>query len=176
MHFKLNALYYITMSSLALTACGSSISSTVSGGASDVSRELASAKAAADPSGNPSTVTISGVTYTYCAAENGECTFSGSSLVVFGAFPPNAPSAMYSVNGPFSKAVGCYVGQVANSDPAYGYGKMLLLYNAGTTSHSDTDPHAYSHPDKNSYTDSYADKTPPQRPRQLPLRQAAIPS
>ncbi len=73
-----------------------------------------------------SSITVAGVQYKLCGSENDNCTFSGTGSVVFGAVPPNAPSSMLTSPRTFTNGVGCYVGAVSQSDPAYGYGKVML--------------------------------------------------
>ena len=70
-----------------------------------------------------SSITVSGVKYTFCGSENDKCTFSGKGSVVFGSVPPNSPTTMLSSPRSFTNGVGCYVGAVSSTDPAYGYGK-----------------------------------------------------
>lgn len=91
----------------------------------------------ATTSGN--TITLGGVTYTHCASENQKCSFSGTAMVVFGAFPPTAPSAMYNVNGPFTNGVACANGVVSQTDPAFGYIKQCW-YATPTVATPDTTP------------------------------------
>jgi YHS domain-containing protein len=67
-----------------------------------------------------SSLTINGTTYTYCASENQECSFTGTAMVVFGT---TSPSLMYDINGPFTNGVLCANGVVSATDPAYGYTK-----------------------------------------------------
>ncbi|MGV7245595.1 hypothetical protein ACRXB1_28330, partial [Caballeronia sp. M23-90] len=74
-----------------------------------------------------SSITVSGTQYKLCGQENDNCTFSGTGSVVFGAVPPNAPSSMLTSPRTFSNGVGCYVGAVSQSDPAYGYGKSCWV-------------------------------------------------
>jgi len=80
-----------------------------------------------------STITVSGVKYTFCGSENDNCTFSGKGSVVFGAVPPNSPSTMLTSPRAFTNGVGCYVGAVSQTDPAYGYGKSCWVSLASTT-------------------------------------------
>jgi hypothetical protein len=80
-----------------------------------------------------STITVSGVQYTFCGSENENCTFSGTGSVVFGAVPPNAPSTMLTSPRSFTNGVGCYVGAVSQTDPAYGYGKSCWVSLASAT-------------------------------------------
>ncbi|HYS66128.1 MAG TPA: hypothetical protein VEN30_20270, partial [Paraburkholderia sp.] len=74
-----------------------------------------------------STITVSGLQYKLCGQENGNCTFSGTGSVVFGAVPPNSPSVMLTAPRTFSNGVGCYVGAVSQTDPAFGYGKSCWV-------------------------------------------------
>ncbi len=80
-----------------------------------------------------SSITVSGTQYKLCGQENDNCTFSGTGSVVFGAVPPNAPSNMLTSPRTFSNGVGCYVGAVSQSDPAYGYGKSCWVSLASAT-------------------------------------------
>jgi hypothetical protein len=80
-----------------------------------------------------SSITVSGVKYTFCGSENDNCTFSGKGSVVFGSVPPNSPTTMLSSPRTFTNGVGCYVGAVSQSDPAYGYGKSCWVSLAATT-------------------------------------------
>src|ERR1700755_1913216 len=80
-----------------------------------------------------STITVSGQQYKLCAQENGKCSFLGPGSVVFGAVPPTSPSVMLSAPRTFSNGVGCYVGAVSQSDPAFGYGKACWVQAVGAT-------------------------------------------
>jgi hypothetical protein len=79
-----------------------------------------------------STITVSGVKYTFCGSENDNCTFSGKGSVVFGSVPPNSPTTMLTSPRSFTNGVGCYVGAVSQTDPAYGYGKSCWVSLATT--------------------------------------------
>jgi len=72
-------------------------------------------------------ITVSGVQYKLCGKERGYCAFSGTGSVVFGAVPPNAPSTMLTAPRAFTNGVGCYVGAVSRTDPAYGYLKACWV-------------------------------------------------
>src|SRR5579859_6157282 len=74
-----------------------------------------------------STITVAGLQYKLCAQENGTCKFLGTGSVVFGAVPPTSPSVMLTAPATFSNGVGCYVGAVSQTDPAYGYGKSCWV-------------------------------------------------
>ncbi|CAN7453128.1 hypothetical protein LJR267_003075 [Paraburkholderia hospita] len=87
---------------------------------------------AAHAAGNPASVTVNGVTWTKCADEHGTCSFSGTQSVLYGAWPPNSPSAMYAVNGPYSSSVPC--SNSAMADPATGYIKACYVKSTTTTS------------------------------------------
>ncbi|MFM0598199.1 hypothetical protein PQQ68_34715, partial [Paraburkholderia dilworthii] len=73
------------------------------------------------------TITVAGLQYKLCGQENGNCSFLGTGSVVFGAVPPNSPSVMLTAPQTFSNGVGCYVGAVSQTDPAYGYGKSCWV-------------------------------------------------
>ena len=79
---------------------------------------------------NPATVTVNGVTWTKCADEHGTCTFSGTQSVLYGAWPPSSPSAMYAVNGTYSGSVPC--DDSAMADPAVGYVKACYVKSTAT--------------------------------------------
>ena len=87
-----------------------------------------------------SSITVSGVQYTFCGSENDNCTFSGTGSVVFGAVPPNAPSTMLTSPATFTNGVGCYLGAVSQTDPAYGYGKSCWVRLASATTPVTTTP------------------------------------
>ncbi len=87
-------------------------------------------------------ITVSGTQYKLCGQENDNCTFSGTGSVVFGAVPPNAPSSMLTSPRTFSNGVGCYVGAVSQSDPAYGYGKSCWVSLAAASTPPATTPAA----------------------------------
>jgi hypothetical protein len=87
-----------------------------------------------------SSITVSGVKYTFCGSENDKCTFSGKGSVVFGSVPPNSPTTMLSSPRSFTNGVGCYVGAVSSTDPAYGYGKSCWVSLAATTTPPVTTP------------------------------------
>ena len=87
-----------------------------------------------------STITVSGVKYTFCGSENDNCTFSGKGSVVFGSVPPNSPTTMLTSPRTFTNGVGCYVGAVSQTDPAYGYGKSCWVSLATTTKPVTTSP------------------------------------
>src|SRR6266702_4828115 len=74
-----------------------------------------------------STITVAGQSYTLCGKENANCSFLGTGSVVFGAVPPNAPSVMLTAPRTFTNGVGCYVGAVSQTDPAFGYGKSCWV-------------------------------------------------
>ncbi len=93
-----------------------------------------------------SSITISGTQYKLCGQENDNCTFSGTGSVVFGAVPPNAPSSMLTSPRTFSNGVGCYVGAVSQSDPAYGYGKSCWVSLAAASTPPATSTPAPSKP------------------------------
>jgi hypothetical protein len=72
------------------------------------------------------------VTWKQCGGEHGTCTFTGSQKVLYGAFPPSAPSAQYSINGPYSGGtVPC--DNSAFGDPAYGYLKACYVQSTTAT-------------------------------------------
>ncbi|HTI17751.1 MAG TPA: glycosyl hydrolase family 28-related protein [Trinickia sp.] len=74
---------------------------------------------------NPASVVVNGVSWQQCGGEHGTCSFTGSQSVLYGAFPPSAPSAQYSVNGPYSGSVAC--DNSTFGDPAYGYLKACYI-------------------------------------------------
>src|SRR5580698_869646 len=74
-----------------------------------------------------SSITVGGTQYTFCGSENNNCTFSGTGSVIFGAVPPTAPSNMLTSPRTFKNGVGCYVGAVSQTDPAFGYGKSCWV-------------------------------------------------
>src|ERR1700742_1416403 len=74
-----------------------------------------------------SSITVGGTLYTFCGSENNNCTFSGTGSVIFGAVPPTAPSSMLTSPRTFKNGVGCYVGAVSQTDPAFGYGKSCWV-------------------------------------------------
>src|ERR1700743_3944559 len=74
-----------------------------------------------------STITVAGQQYKLCAQENGTCKFLGTGSGVFGAVPPTSPSVMLTTPATFSNGVGCYVGAVSQTDPAFGYGKSCWV-------------------------------------------------
>jgi hypothetical protein len=74
-----------------------------------------------------SSITVGGTQYTFCGSENNNCTFSGTGSVIFGAVPPTAPSSMLTSPRTFKNGVGCYVGAVSQTDPAFGYGKSCWV-------------------------------------------------
>jgi hypothetical protein len=82
-------------------------------------------------SSNPASVTVNGVTWTKCADEHGKCSFSGTQSVLYGAWPPSAPSAKYAVNGTYSGSVPC--DNSAMADPAVGYIKACYIKSSTTT-------------------------------------------
>ena len=87
-----------------------------------------------------SSITVSGVKYTFCGSENGNCKFSGKGSVVFGAVPPNSPTVMLTSPSTFTNGVNCYVGAVSQTDPAYGYAKSCWVSLASITTPPVTTP------------------------------------
>lgn len=85
-------------------------------------------------SNNPATVTVNGVTWTKCADEHGTCSFAGTQNVVYGAWPPSSPSAMYAVNGTYNGSVPC--DNSAMADPAVGYLKACYIKSTTTTQYT----------------------------------------
>jgi hypothetical protein len=53
-----------------------------------------------------SSITVSGVKYTFCGSENDNCTFSGKGSVVFGSVPPNSPTTKLSSPRTFTNGLG----------------------------------------------------------------------
>ena len=75
---------------------------------------------------NPPTVVVSGTTYTKCATEHSNCSFSGTGTVVFGAFPPNDPTAAYQVDANVAGGHICD-SSLNGTDPAPGYLKACYI-------------------------------------------------
>ena len=84
---------------------------------------------------NPATVVVNGVTWTKCATEHATCSFSGTQSVLYGAWPPSSPSAMYAVHGPYSGSVYCDNSAIA-PDPAYGYQKACYVQSSASATSS----------------------------------------
>lgn len=85
---------------------------------------------------NPSSVVVNGTTWNKCADEHGTCSFSGTQSVLYGAWPPSAPSAMYAVNGTYTGSVPC--NNSAMADPAVGYLKACYIKATSTSTSTST--------------------------------------
>lgn len=74
----------------------------------------------------PATIVISGVTYSQCALEDGNCTWTGGGnrVVAFGDGPPDDPTVQQvSTTSAVPSGGGCFVGGLFNTDPAPGFDK-----------------------------------------------------
>ena len=90
----------------------------------------------------PPTLTINGATWSQCAAEDGNCTWTGGGtrIVAFGDGPPDDSSLQIAMtSGPVASGGGCFVGGLFGSDPAPGFNKGCYTSGGGSGGNPPTD-------------------------------------